>query len=717
MIRTTVLAKLLAVAWVIALVAACGGGDAFTSPSSTSNSPGTSSSGNATTNQFGSISLSLLDGAGTATTTISADSPATLRATVLDADGLPVSGALVTFSSAIDGLVTFNPTTGTALTNASGVASVQVIAGSTTGASILSAAATVSGSAIAAQTGFQVNAPNLSLGALTIGSTTLSSYGTTSLTVTVLDGSGNPYTTTSAEVRFSSTCASAGKTVMPETAKTVNGTVTVSYADNGCAAGSATAVIDALNVLLVGSSAAPRTGTITINPTTAGSIRFVSAEPTTITLKGTGGAGLQETSKVIFKVVDSGGNPVGGMQVDFSLSTSVGGINLSNASMISDQTTGEVYTIVNAGTVATPVRVIAKIAGTALETQSDKLSIGTGIPDQDSVTIAASVHNIEGWSYAGVTTDITMYLADHFNNPVPDGTSVSFTTEGGKIETSCLTVNGECTVVLNSQNIRPSNGRVTVLGYAVGEESFTDLDGDGKVSSAAELIDANGLSTDVPGEAYVDYDEDGTRDANEEPIDFDSDGVFDNAGDGLYNGILCDSGSGQCSGTRTLHVRASDVIIFSGSHARAEFISTDPLVTIVAGATAPDTEIQTIALPVCQNGVPFTPASAIFRVKFYDDRTNVMPANTTISASAGNGTFTSKTSYTVLDSNACHTPGLFGCPATADAMGSYSFSITSDASQNPETLRCSNSKSSGLVTITVTTPKGNETSFSFNVTD
>ena len=144
-----------------------------------------------------------------------------------------------------------------------------------------------------------------------------------------------------------------------------------------------------------------------------------------------------------------------------------------------------------------------------------------------------------------MTSTLTARLADHFHNPVPDGTAVSFTSEGGSVVASCNTVGGVCTSVLTSQALRPSNGRVTVLARATGEEAFTDLNGNGTADNAAEMIDANGASTDMP-EAFVDYNENGIRDANEPYFDFNGNGAYD-AADGLYNGVLCTSGAAICS--------------------------------------------------------------------------------------------------------------------------------------------------------------------------
>ncbi len=62
-------------------------------------------------------------------------------------------------------------------------------------------------------------------------------------------------------------------------------------------------------------------------------------------------------------------------------------------------------------------------------------SVSMGFPDNDSFTFSADRYNIEGAGFADETAAITMQLSDRFNNPVPDGTVVSFTTEGGSIVT------------------------------------------------------------------------------------------------------------------------------------------------------------------------------------------------------------------------------------------------------------------------------------------
>ena len=116
----------------------------------------------------------------------------------------------------------------------------------------------------------------------------------------------------------------------------------------------------------------------------------------------------------------------------------------------------------------------------------------TGIPTANSFSLAVGCFNIEGLDLDGVTTDVTARLGDRFQNPVPDGTAVTFTAEGGNILSQCTTTTnategGVCTVSYRSSNPRPTNGRVTLLAKAIGEESFVDANGNGAFDSRRDL--------------------------------------------------------------------------------------------------------------------------------------------------------------------------------------------------------------------------------------
>ncbi len=662
--------------------------------------------------------------------------PATARAIVRDAAGVAIPSVVVTFTVDNTNLAALVPLSGTALTDATGTATVGLNPASLNAAGAATLTATTQVPSTTGSLGFSVTPPNVTLSTPVFGTNPLSAFGTTSVSVTVLSN-GVPVTSPQT-VSFSSPCAGSGKAALSATVLTgAGGVATASYRDIGC--GGTDTVTAAV------SGVTPTSAVLTISIPAAGSIQFVSATPKNITLKGTGGAGLQESSQVIFKVVDTGGNPIGGQSVSFTLSTAVGGIAFANglttSTAISD-TNGQAVVTVNSGTISTPVRVLATTVtsgGVTLSTQSDQLTVTTGIPDQDSFSLSATILNIEGWNYDGTTTVLTARLSDHFSNPVPDGTAVNFVAEGGQMVSSCNTVAGACSATMTSAAFRPANGRVTVLGFAVGEESFNDIDGDGLADKAPnELLDANGVSTDMD-EAFVDFNENGVRDtiagsaALEQFIDFNSNGVFD-AADGKYNGTLCNettgtSSAGTCAATKSIHVRRNFPIVFSGS---------DPVVQINDPVTkAP---VGLIDLGLC---APGNTVSVL--VTITDVNGNIMPAGTTVTFSTTNGTIVSApTSFIVPNSVACLedsgpgfavgtgtvTPG-FICPGSGvptpnnfpavplgSAPLSYSVAISSDATlaAGPPAV-CTNPKPTGVLTVTVTTPKGVMTSVSIPVTD
>jgi hypothetical protein len=307
-------------------------------------------------------------------------------------------------------------------------------------------------------------------------------------------------------------------------------------------------------------------GGVIVDPGTVGvpqSMQFVNATPTTIGLKGMGGVGVQETSVVTFKVLDTNKSGIAGQTVNFSLNTYVGGLKLVATSGVTG-TDGSVSTIVQSGTIATPVKVTASVNGSnpLISTQSDQLTVSTGVPAQDGFSIAMSDLNPEALQYDNVTVTVTASLSDHFHNPVPDGTAVYFTTSGGSIQPSCITSKGACTVTWKSQNPRPANGRAIVLAYAIGEEAFLDLNGNG-VADAGEFTDQ--------GEAFRDDNEDGIYNPGTETfIDFNFSplpgyvAVY-NGPDGLYNGVL--QGAAYTGAPKSLHVFSNTAIVMAGSFA------------------------------------------------------------------------------------------------------------------------------------------------------
>lgn len=675
---------------IVFLVAGCSDNTGSTSSGSVGTTGGTIG-----TTAVPTLVLALTDTSGTAVTTISAGYSAVVKATVKDETGAPAANAVVTFTTSLG---VMDPLSGTALTNSLGVASITLTGGSTSGADMISATAQVNSQAATASIGYTVGAVSVTMTdpVFGVGSAALSAFGTTSVTVTVNAG-GVPITTPQT-VTFSSPCALSGKAALSTSIVTVDGVATASYRDNGCAG---TDLVTASVSGITSSSA-----TLTVTAPTVGSIQYVSSVPENISLKGTGGI---EVSTVTFRVLDTGGKPVSGKTVDFGLSTTAGGITLTPAiGTATSDAEGLVVTNVNAGSISTAVRVTASTVGAGnavLSTQSNQLSITTGIPDQYGTSLAVTTHAIEGWNYDGETSLVTARLADHFKNPVPDGTAVAFTSEGASIGSNCLTVNGACSVTFTSQAGRPSNGRVTVLATAVGEETFTDVDGDGWADkSPNELVDPNGIATDLP-EAWVDYNENGVRDAYDgagtlEPyFDFDNSTDYDATGDGKFNGVLCKeaaagggSSAGTCSDSQTLHVRASQVMILSSSHA---------IITING-----DSDIDAS----CIDGVGNDPLN--FIVTVVDENGNSMPAGTVVEYSTTNGVITSDLSYLIPDSDGCRS-SFPGCPASPPAkaadpsFGDLLVTVKSDSAYGSGICTPNaTTGNKGVFTVKVTSPNG-----------
>lgn len=138
---------------------ACGGGGG--SPGSTSSvAGGTGSSGSsAGSSTNGSIQIALADASGSASNSVTGSSSLIAKATVTTSTGAPAKNVVVTFALS-NTIAAISPTSGTALTDANGVAQVSVkSAGAGSGATEITAKATVAGSTeISAKTAFSVGA-------------------------------------------------------------------------------------------------------------------------------------------------------------------------------------------------------------------------------------------------------------------------------------------------------------------------------------------------------------------------------------------------------------------------------------------------------------------------------------------------------------------------------------------------------------------------------
>ena len=441
----------------VATLSACGGGGGNPGTPTGTGGGGTPPVTPPVTPATPTVGVSLVNAAGNSSTALSGATPLTVRALVLDANKQPVPNALVTFTTDAE-LAVFTPGAATALTDASGTASITMRVASLAagGAGTVTASATVAGTAATSTANYAVNATALTFSALRLEPASINAYDSSRIAVDLL-ANGAKYNG-QVNVNFSSACVAAGKATLAAIVATNNGTAETVYRDQGCGN------TDTITVTADGVTT-PATGSLVIAQPSASSVQLVEALPTdkSIVIRGQGGINRTETATLRFRVFDLFNRPLANKQVNFVVMPA-GLVNLNKATDRTDQN-GEVITTINSGTVPTTFRVQAVLPGTAagnnpdISTTSDTIVVTTGLPVQRAFSLSVTQGNVDGWRYdSGTTTPaatVNVLLADAFGNPVPDGTPVVFQTNMGAIGSSdkggCTTVNGGCSVPFRTQ--------------------------------------------------------------------------------------------------------------------------------------------------------------------------------------------------------------------------------------------------------------------------
>lgn len=615
------------------------------------------------------------------------DQQAEIIATLMTSDNTPIENEIITFT-AERGLLAQT----SALTNSLGIASVTLTGNGEVGAGVITVSSNVVDganlinyellpeSSIVIDSDIRIgffNASNTFVEGeigLSIDSNIISAGGTLGLNVELIDNVGARVTAPT-PVTFTSSCVASNNANIDETVFTVNGVANATFEDISCPGNSGVDDVIIASVVINGTTKTA-TAAIEITGEDLGSIAFLSAEPNSIVLTGTGGQGQQETSTLTFQVNGALGNPLAQQEVTFSLDTVAGGITLSPLTGLTNSQ-GLITTQVSAGTVPAAVRVTAQAANADtsqnIQTQSDLLSINTGLPEQRSITLSATLLNPEADDFNGVTSTIVAYLADNFNNPVPDGTTVNFTTEGGVIEPSCNTVSGQCSVLWTSAEPKVADHRITILATALGHETFFDTNGnntfdDNDGSATTNLVVSSGfgrISPQASGfidmtEAWRDDDESLTYESGELFIDFNNDNSFSTE-DGLFNAPQCE-GSLCSAELGSTNVRKAMRLIMSGSTATWTLIDTDTD-TVIDSNSVSGTQSLTIA-----DG-----SAKSLTLYFADDAGQTLPNGTDVTVSASVGSLEGTTSASVTNNAG-------GCLNTVElsCMQSIQFVIVND---------------------------------------
>lgn len=673
---------------IAAMLAACGGGggSAGTTGGVGAGSGTGTVTGTTPANQDPVVKLAIADGSGNAISTLSGGQSGVVKAAVTSATGAPVVGAIVKFTVSDATLGEFTPASGSALTDAAGIAVITVKPSSFTAAGALGITATsvIAGRTATVTSNIAVGAAPLTVGALTfvpapVGN--LPAFSALSLSIPVTSG-GQPVNNV-VGLTMSSLCVGDGKATLVAGAVN-NGIQLATYTNNGCLRGR-----DTISVAVGNSN---QTIGVNVDAANIGTVQFIRSNlsDSSIVLKGSGGLGRSEAAQLTFRVVDQHNNGLAGVDVKFKATTTTGGLAVTPAIATTDAS-GNVTTMVSSGTIPTPVRVTAEATrnGVTISGLSDTLTISTGLPIQRSMSVSADVFNLEG-NYDGLESRVTVALADQYGNRVSDGTAVNFVSSGGSIgntgQGACTTVDGSCTVIFKTQNFRPVNGRVTVLAFAQGIEDFTDLNGDGQYS-CTNYVDVNNnvpavyrplIDKCVSGgepfkglpDAFLDAGNDGTYNADKGDLPF------------PYNRTAYSAEPHQVWGIN--YIRQSIQFVFSGSVAKLMRLSCTAA-GVCRDWTAADGD------PYVVSGLTGTSCSAqMLTFRLFDANNNPMPAGTTLAT---------------LDADKVVPMAVNPdkVPSTGDIGGTiHSVTIKPDAG-------CGD----GIFSVKVETPKKNATTFQF----
>ncbi|MDH4479187.1 MAG: hypothetical protein QE283_04865 [Rhodoferax sp.] len=497
---------------VLLILGACGGGGGNASGSGGSTSDGGSQPASAP-----QITVSVVNDADlpVAGNSIGNGGSYFAVAKVVDAKGSAVEGALVTFSVSDAATVTLLDSS--VLTKPTGLAKVKIQpAGlAARGAAVLTVSSKVGLVTITGTVNLQATPSNVTLGSISASPAALKAFQNAAVAVqSLVDGSAAGAGTVSAT--FTAPCG----VFSPSTAYSDGaGVITTTFQPSG---GIACLTGEVKLTATANGSSVSKVTTVTIVGATASTVNFSGATTPLLVARSVGGSFSR--SRLTFKVLDNAGTPMRSQQLTAALSASSinAGIQFdggTTAPQIITTVEGGLATVgVISGNIFVPVLVTATLVDDeSVSATSYGVSVTSGAATQMTMSLASQVASMESWGFDGVKNILTMSVSDRLGNPLPLGTVVNFVTNHGIIGstsggTCTLAADSTCSVAYSSLNSssRPANGRVAILAYLNGEESFVDYNGDSvwQVGEPFETI----------GWPYIDANENGRYDTGEQKI-------------------------------------------------------------------------------------------------------------------------------------------------------------------------------------------------------
>jgi hypothetical protein len=376
--------------------------------------------------------------------------------------------------------------------------------------------------------------------------TNLSAGGTTAISVNIVNVASNNslYSGLPVTIAFQSQCVESGlATFSTENVTTSSGIATTTYQAEGCVGN---------DTITAKYKAATASVTVAVSPADVNSIGVNEISTNTIAYGDYGTSTYPNISIVSFILSDDRGNPVNGQTVEFEISSADDnhGATLSNTSDTSDNN-GIVETRLNAGALATSLRVIATFtstSGDSIATTTSSIVVNTGPPTSERSSISATTFAVHrAADVDNMLVEFALIGADKNGNNVADGTAVQFWAEQGRIYATCGTLDGICGSKWLSGGVRPADGKTTGAAMVVGEDSY-------KESGIANGLYDIGETLISEPEFFYDVNFNGILDAGEAYIDYNNNNTYD-ASSTKYRGTNCSAaalGDGHCAESSVL---------------------------------------------------------------------------------------------------------------------------------------------------------------------
>ncbi len=423
----------------------CGGGGSLSRDDSAG---GGNTGGGGTGTVTRSMQLVFTDANGQSSTSLSESTPLTLTATAVDSNGDPVTSTLITYTFQPEGLAVFGNDAGTASTDASGVAILEILVGENSGAGEIMATLSSGETAITTFNSEGTTLIGEQPASLDLfgSSTQLASSGSDDIELIALVKDANNVLLEGVDVTFS---ANADASLQLEN----GGSVAVTGVD-----GIARATLSTQN------NQENRSIEVTASTATFSQVLEVQVVGTQININGSSSAILNDPVPLTISLVDSDGNGIANETV--SLSASNGQLSdTSPVTSVEGQITVD-YTSVLAGANVVVAIALNSQSEFSIVVQEDDFSFVDVVSDGEVVEIELNT-----------ATELTVQWLKN-GNAFANGTVTLITSRGQvAVATAITNSNGSVTYSIQSDN----------AGFA--SITATGVDGDGNEVSARTLVE------------------------------------------------------------------------------------------------------------------------------------------------------------------------------------------------------------------------------------